>query len=633
MVALPLLALLLVWTLVRVLDPGIDVFRAFLRACVLVGVWLVLTTEALSLAGLVTPGAVALAWGMPVLGILGWLILRRDRFVGQDGARVADTRGEWSLVVALGAIFAVTALVAWLAPPQTWDSLNYHMPRVAHWAQLKAVRPFATGIEVQNSRTPLAEFGMLHAYVLAEGDRWVNFVEWLAMVGSVVGVGAVANQLGLRRPAALLAMVYAATIPMGIVQASSTMTDYVVTLYLVASASEILGIRTEGKSSPAYVFAGAAAGLAFLAKPTSVPYLLSLLGLGVWILSKQKPTRLPAAGVVAGLGLFLVLNVGHWARNVEVYGDPFTGGNQATVHLNQVLDPRGLVSNVARNIGLQIGTPSPHVNKAIALAAQELHDLLGLDPNDIRTTAHGRFKIDEPTTNENKSGNLVHLLVVSAALIYLILRRRNLDWRLLPMVLATLVGFGLFGWIFKWQIFGSRYHLPAFVLLAPAAGAALASGFSAKGRILSGWMLCLSGLPWLVGIASRPLLVLPQEANTGSVLWTPRSRLLLANGPYLARPYQEMTQRIRDASCTEVGIAVSGNGAEYPLWVFLGAPRSDVHIEWLVAGTPSAKYRSENFEPCAVICEGCEDRLEFSGLPLEWDGLGFRLYLESEEAE
>jgi hypothetical protein len=88
-----------------------------------------------------------------------------------------------------------------------------------------------------------------------------------------------------------------------------------------------------------------------------------------------------------------------------------------------------------------------------------------------------------------------------------------------------------------------------------------------------------------------------------------------------------MTDTIQEADCTKVGIMLSGSGAEYPLWVLLGAPNPDLEIEWIVSGTPSENYRQDDFQPCAVICEKCPQEWEqFSGLPLLYQNGNFRLY-------
>jgi hypothetical protein len=70
------------------------------------------------------------------------------------------------------------------------------------------------------------------------------------------------------------------------------------------------------------------------------------------------------------------------------------------------------------------------------------------------------------------------------------------------------------------------------------------------------------------------------------------------------------------------------SGLEYPLWSLLGAPRQDLKIEWLVAGTASARYSDAGFTPCAVVCEKCpESWSTVRGLPERYHYGSFRLYL------
>ena len=92
-----------------------------------------------------------------------------------------------------------TFLVAWIAPPNTNDALQYHLSRVAHWAQQASLEHFATPIPRQIWMPPWAEMAMLHLYLLAGGDWLVNMVQWLALVGCLVAVGEIVRQLGAGR--------------------------------------------------------------------------------------------------------------------------------------------------------------------------------------------------------------------------------------------------------------------------------------------------------------------------------------------------------------------------------------------------------------------------------------------------
>jgi hypothetical protein len=659
---LPLLAFVGLLLLLGNVRPSWGWRRSFLRAALLWGGWALLATEAVSLLQGITPAGLALVWAVPVLAC-GVLLARQAMQAGRLALPRVPFPDNWpdrGLWLAVLGIVCVTALIAWLAPPQTWDSLNYHMSRVAHWAQQHSLRPFATGIEVQNSRSPGAEILVLQFYVLAAGDRLVNFVEWLAMVGSLVGAAMIAQQLGGSRPAQLLAVVVTATIPMGIAQASSTMTDYVVAFWVICAVSECLASLGEAPPFPGVAFAGLGAGLALVTKPTAAAYLAPFALWVAWAILRRQGLRRLAGQGLAAAAFVVLLNAGPLIRNAVIYGTPLDPA-QVSVHSNLLGDPRALLSNLLRNLALNAGTPSTHVNKAIYLAIVQIHEWIGLDPNDPRTTSAGEFKVrvPGPYLGEDQASNSFHAWLYLGVLAVLLLRRRTVGRHLLGYGLAVSSTLVLLSWIFKWQIFGGRYQLPLFVLFAPVAALVVTGLFSARGagtvmkevkpgegtgeshpegRLLHhaprivGALLILASWPWLAGMRSRPLIPARVDPVVGSVLEEPRVHLYFANGLYLEPIYTSMASMVREAGCPTVGLMLPGNSAEYLLWMLLGAPRNDLEIEWIVADTPSARFEQASFQPCAVICEGCPQGWDLvRGLPVVYGSStsDYRLYLGS----
>src|SRR3990172_12432046 len=230
---LPLISILAVAVAAAVAMPGWGWRRAFLRSSVALGGYMVLATEGLSLLGGVTRLGLSLVWALPALLALAWLVARI-----RSGGSIAlphwtrpDGSLDWMIFVGIGIIIATTAVIAWVSPPNTWDSLTYHMARVAHWAQNHSLAPFATGNERQNFMPPAAETAMLQVYVLAGGDRLVNFVEWFAMLGSVVGVTLIARALGAARLGQVFSALFVLTLPLRIAPASRPLPASVVAFW------------------------------------------------------------------------------------------------------------------------------------------------------------------------------------------------------------------------------------------------------------------------------------------------------------------------------------------------------------------------------------------------------------------
>ena len=628
---LPLLTFSTLFYCLKANRPTADWRKLILRSGVMLGAYAVLSVELLSLVHFVTRAWLVAIWAFPLF-FLGMRIVFR---VGQsskiqvESRILALDRGEKLLWLGVILTLALTFLVAAITPPQTWDSLNYHMSRVAHWAQQRGIGHYATGIEVQNNMSPGAEILVLHSYVLSGGDQWVNLVQWLAMLGSLVGVAWLARQLGANRNAQLLTVVFAVSIPMGITEATSTMTDYVVAFWLICVASETLTIlqgRGDRRSIP---YLGLAVGLSILTKPTAYAFLIPFALVIFWSLLRHETMRKFASKTILVLGLILILNAGHFIRNQGLYSNPVGPPDRFDQHANQLISPRGVLSILVRNISLHIQTPSPYFNKAVALSVQWLHNGLGLDVNDPRTTATGRFKISTPRTNEILVGNPLHALLIMAVALGMLRKRKYFPGQQMTYAAIIALTAIVFSLAFKWLIFGSRLQLPFFLLSAPIVAIGLSTMTSPKFVKGIGLLLLFASLPWVLSIDSRPLLPSADNSVVGSVLTEPRSRLLFANGLYLLEPARDVVIRIKQADCNNVGLLLAGNGVEYPFWTMLNAPRKDLRMEWIVKDTPSEKLADKDFNPCAVICENCMlDDERFRGLPMVHARAPYRLYLK-----
>lgn len=331
------------------------------------------------------------------------------------------------------------------------------------------------------------------------------------------------------------------------------------------------------------------------------------------------------------MSVIALILLGHFSRNQLLYGNPIGPTDRFEQHANQLMDHRGLISNLVRNISLHIRTPSPHVNKAFAIMIQELHQIIGLDVNDSRTTAWGQFKISTPSTHEILTGNPLHALLILVTVVVIAWQWRRLPSRIKVYACVVLMSFVLFSFLYKWLIFGSRLQLPFFVIYTPVAGF-----FLGRSRVkrFGEWIaavLFLGSLPWLFSIETRPIFPIQGQSPVESVLTEDRLDLLFSSAKYLIEPARDVVIRIEEAGCSQVGLMLTGNGAEYPLWYMLKAPRRDLRLEWIVADTYSANLSDPTFEPCAVICEDCRIQSQtFRGLPQVFERAPYRLYLATD---
>ena len=260
-----------------------------LRTVIAYAVYQVLVLEALSLVKGVTALGLALGWSLLIAAVAIWGFFQRRNGLQLHFPSFAWPAGwaSWLMFVLVLVVAVITFIIAWVTPPQTWDSLTYHMPRIAHWAQNRSIGHYISGIERQNSMSPGAEMLSLGFYALINSARLGNMVQWFAMLFSLVAASVVVRHLGADAFGQWLAVAIAATIPLGIVESSSSITDYVAALWTICAAAEMLAyLKTNRVRS--LVFVSLAAGLGFLTKPIVLMYLLVFaLWLGILLLRRQ----------------------------------------------------------------------------------------------------------------------------------------------------------------------------------------------------------------------------------------------------------------------------------------------------------------------------------------------------------
>jgi hypothetical protein len=562
-------------------------------------------TEGLSLFSALSVQAVIVSWVTMGLVSAAYVVTPLKRRDVPSSLAPRLPRSLLPLAVGIAVIAGLTGVTAAAAPPNTWDSMTYHMSRVMHWQQQGSVAHYPTHILRQLHQTPGAEFIILHLQLLSGGDHLANFVQWAGMLGTLFGVSLIAKQLGAGPFGQLFSAVVAVSLPMGILQASSTQNDHVVAFWLVCFVLFVLRVSDGGAGRPsrsAYLTLGASLGLAVLTKSTAYLYALPFLlwaalsivrahGRRAW-----KPLLLIAT-------ITLCLNLGHYIRNITLYGSPLGPGSEGTPgaglrYVNDELTPGLFLSNVTRNAALHLGTPFRPLNLAVDGAARALHTALGVDIDDPRTTWGGQpFSAPSLAFHEDLAGNPLHLILILGSLATCLMtsRCRAAPW-VLSYAAAVTGAFLLFCLVLRWQPWHSRLHLPLFILWAPFVAVVLSAKLPRPLTYALAVVLLLSALPWALRNASRPLV------GPGSVLVVSRSDQYFSNRPDARDSFVAAVEGLLGTGCPTVGLVAQGDDWEYPLWALL-RERGGEHVRIRHVGVQnvSARLPSPDFEPCATV--------------------------------
>jgi len=580
----------------------VSVREFILLTAIACGVAATLITEILSVFSLITSGWLWACWSLGLLLFIGCVLrFRKSRRLRVRASSFSPPFPAILLMSGLVLIVALTGVTAFVSPPNNFDSMTYHMSRVVHWSQDRNVSFYPTHILRQLYMNPWAEFAVMQFQVLSGGDRFANFVQWLSMIGCLIGVSLLSKQLGGDLQSQLFAAVFAATLPMGILQASSTQTDYALAFWIVCFVYFLIPAVTQAQIVWPYVFAaGFSLGLAALTKGTAYIFVSPFLAWIGYLLLKASRAKSwkPALVVTAAC---LILNIGHYTRNFNLFGFPL-GPRVENRFTNDVFSPSAILSNLSRNVALHLGTPSLRVNVGIDDAMRKLHRSLNIDINDPRTTwPRAKFQVPELSLHEDTAGNLLHLSLIFGA-IFLFFKSKEIgsSHALLSYLTALLSGFLLFCALLKWQPWNSRLQLPLFVLASPFVAAVLCKRLNEKLVFAIAFALLLSALPWVLFNSSRPLTGNPS-------IWN-RTRFdqYFRNNPKLRDAYLGSAYFLKSNKCSQIGLNMGSNDWEYPFWPLLKTGTNEtiriehVHVE-NESGLMSILPSFSRFSPCAII--------------------------------
>lgn len=506
--------------------------------------------------------------------------------------------GIVSIVIAIG-------LVAIVAAPNHSDSMEYHMSRIVHWIQNHSVTHYPTSALDQLYQNPWSEFAIMHFQILSGGDRFANLIQWSSMVGSIIGISLIARQLGANLRGQILAAVFCVTLPMGILQGSSTNNDLVVGLWLVCLAYFTLLTVKEGISLVTTFFLGASLGLAILTKGTAYLYALPFC---IWlILWGIKHLRWQVWQPILFVAfVVLLLDFGHYTRNLMVFGSFLGGGTKENneifslaVFISSMLKNLALHADIVRHLGLEkIVTPTTGITEKII---KIIHGYIGIDINDPRlmNPKSPTFHVPKLSTYEDTAGDPIHLALILVSFIFLTINKNLRNQAYLARYFwAVSSGFFIFCFLFTWSPWRCRLHLPLFVLFSAFVGVILSKSLDRKTTTFCAIILLFLSHPWVINNSTRPLI------GKHNIFAVERIDQYFVTQPHYEIPYIEAANVVTSQKCSNVGLILTGTSFEYPLWVSFQRKNQKVNIRHINVNNASSSQANKSdgeTTPCAII--------------------------------
>jgi len=545
-----------------------DLRLALVRAAVILGAAAAALVEALSAVRALTAPTLVVAWSLAMVPASAAALARYRRDGGRPRLDLAWrklTRGEQVMVVTLAGLILAELVVALVSPPNNYDSMTYHLPKIEHWVAQRDVEFFPTRIHRQVTIAPGAEYLLLHLRLLTGGDGLYNLLQWCAGVGCVLVAARIAGQLGGGRRAQLITALITGTTPILALEASSTQTDLVVAGWVACVATLVLDELHRRTSVWAAALIGAGAGLTALTKATG------LLGAGplllIWAAAqvRRAPVRALASGLLAA-GLAAALAGPYLYRLDRTYGNMLGPDYLRNSISMQRHDPAAVLVNLMHVGQTALQTPITPLNDTAARAIDGLARTLQVDPNDQRIVFWGATfpTLAWPPDEDRASFPVQGTLVLIGAAVLLVRRGRPRMY-----AAAFFVAVLLYAATVKWQPWGNRLILFLLVLGAPLAGLWL-SGVPVRPRAVATWATVVTlavsaSAGWLaVGFGWPRRLV-----GHGSIFTESRIEQRFNRRPQWLGDYVWAADAVRAAGAHRVGLVQGEDTWEYPWWVLL----------------------------------------------------------------
>lgn len=578
-----------------------------------------LSTEIFSLLNILNKSSIRIFW-LFVAIISGAIIIKKKYFNKIVNQKIRLT----PQIFFISFIFIITFINAIIYVPNTLDAMTYHMTKIMNWRQNENLNFYPTNDLRELVLAPFAEYIIFHLYLILGGDYLANLVQWYSMFISCLGASLIAKELNCNSKYQVFAAFFCASLPMGIMQSTSTQTDYVTAMWLVLAVYFLLKFVRQSELLN-LVFFSICIGLGVLTKGTFYFFALPFCVWFAWHLTfKAKKFYLSFVIVM----IFLTINSGHFFRNINLYNNPLGISDETPSWNNKVLNIYGFSSNTIKNLSLNLSLPSKEINELTTKVVQKIHKHLAISPGDPRTTMGGQGYYIPFSFYESTAPNTLHFMIIIFLVILFILEQNKKKIDILYFT-SIVFGFLIFSFLVKWMPQGNRILLISFVSISPFI-ALMISKIKLKnfGLIIS-TLLFIYSLPYLFFNKSRPLISKLEFNEKGISFKKPdfislnRDELYYVADKYyhkrdLYKTHIDIIEKIEKNRCRIIGIDnYMTNNLQYPFWNILikKLEYEKFNLYNINVNNKSKKYK--DFEKMKKICAIVfKDKVEFKSLQL-----------------
>jgi len=446
---------------------GFNKREAFIKSSLLISFLSYLYCEIYSLFNILNYFSLLIYWGLVVVFLLFFIFRKNIKLsliyhsIYNQSIEIKYKIILWSFIFL---IIAPLFLLAVFIPPNNWDSMAYHLPRIQHWVQNGNVYPYPTNITRQIATSPLSEYIILNFQVLASTDKFSNLVQYFALINIIFLTSLILKNYKVNYKGQIFSILAICSLPMVLFQSTTTQTDLLASFYFLCFIFYLIKLNdsvTNTKSN--IILIAISFSLGMLTKYTVALFAFPIIIYQLIIFLKQKKyNEIKLSAIYLFLFLLFIL-APFLIRNYYFLGT-LTGDNIFGASMsNAVFNFKNMASNSIKHIIDFISIPINSYNEILLLISNKLHALIGVSVDEPGNNWSGSKFVVNNYLNEDTAGSLLHFLfiILSFTFIY----NSNYKKKYFFIIFYFLISFLLFSFVFRYSPWNNRLFLPLQLLL------------------------------------------------------------------------------------------------------------------------------------------------------------------------
>ena len=395
-----------------------------------------------------------------------------------DGKLNIEKYTNLFVIILIYLLWAIAILISYNTVVYNWDSMTYHLPRVAHWTQNQSVFPYATHSSRQIGSTSLTSYVCTYIYILSgEKEIFLNWVQCFAYGIDAYMVYAIAKKCKVKTKYCLVSSLIFMVLPIAFAEASTTQNDLYATMWLLFFVYIILDFNNvniklslDMQSVLKVIWLAMCLAIGYLSKPSVCFAMAVALLWTLYQVIRRKDSPKTVVGMLCiGIIVCFILVLPSWLQNFIVW-NKISPDNVGKQQLIGTIDIRYMFINFLKNSSYNLGNSIiPQFKETLSNILYMVSEIVGVRLNDETIseggTAYGFSS--HPYGCDTAMNPLVMVLFICAIVVlFTTWKKQTSTGR--QYTLFALFSYIIFCFFLRWEHFISRYMVSYFALMCPA---------------------------------------------------------------------------------------------------------------------------------------------------------------------